>query len=120
MEVPLPTDWRSHVDGNTGLANGVPFPWQYGSDDAVAVDLGGTLDEGESLANVVVTLRKLPNIMETDYTDASEAVTDTTTVGSVVMVRLTGLDLGQYYKLDVLYGPAGNMRGGNTIIQVST
>ncbi len=119
--MPIPaTAWRNVVDNNTGLVGGEPWPWQYGSDDAVAVDLTDVLDESESITNPVATLRKVPAFGESDYTEATEKITGTTISGTAVLVRLSGLEQGRYYKLDVLTGAAGNRRGGNTIIRCSS
>lgn len=119
MAIPPPTDWRSFVDGTTGLAAGQPIPWQYGSNDAVAVDLSARMDVDEFLTDVTATLRMIPNIVETDYTDANDGIVDIATSGGIVLVQMADLDAGRYYKLDVLFGPVGNRRGGNTIVQVS-
>jgi hypothetical protein len=118
MPIPV-TAWRNFVDANTALINGEPWPWQYGSDDMVPMDLSAALDDGESVVNPVATLRKLPAFGESDFTAATDKITGTTVSGSAVLVQMTALEQGRFYKLDVLIGAAGNRRGGNTIIQVS-
>lgn len=115
----LTTAWRNFIDGNTGLVNGEPWPWQYGSDETVPLDLSDVLDEAESITNPVATLRKIPAFGESDYLDASPGLGTVTTSGSGVLVGLQNLERGRFYKLDVLIGPSGNRRGGNTIIRVS-
>jgi hypothetical protein len=118
--MPIPTTaWRNVVDSNTALINGEPWPWQYGSDDTVPLDLSAVLDDGETITNPVATLRKIPAFGESDYVAANDKVTGTMVSGSAVLVQLTGLEQGRFYKLDVLVGAAGNRRGGNTIIRVS-
>lgn len=113
------TAWRNFIDGNTVLVNGEPWPWEFGSDDAVPFDLADFLDSGESVTNPAATLRRCPAFEESDYTTANDKITSTTISGATVLVRLSGLDQGRFYKLDVLTGAAGNRRGGNTIIRCS-
>lgn len=112
------TAWRNFIDPKiTVLTDDDAWPWQYGSDDTVPVTFD--LDEGEVLTNPVATLRKIPAFGESDYVAASDKITGTTVSGSTVLVQLTALEQGRFYKLDVLTGAAGNRRGGNTIIRVS-
>lgn len=118
MPIPV-TAWRNYIDGNTVLLNGEPWPWQYGSDDAVPFDLSAFLDESETVTNPVATLRKIPAFGESDFTAANDKITATTVSGTTVPVQLTALEQGRFYKLEVLTGAAGNRRGGNTIIRVS-
>jgi hypothetical protein len=118
MAVP-PTAWRNFIDSNTVFADGKPWPWQFGSNDAVPIDMADSLDPEESITNATATLRLIPHFEEADYTAADEGIEDVDVVGTVVLVTLTDLDQGRYYKLDVLIGPAGNRRGGNTIVHVS-
>jgi hypothetical protein len=113
------TGWRNFIDGSTVLVGGEPWPWQFGSDDVVPIDLADVLDDGETITNPVATLRKIPAFGESDYVAASDKITSTTISGTAVLVRLAALEQGRYYKLDVLTGAAGNRRGGNTIIRVS-
>lgn len=119
MAIPT-TAWRNFVDSNTGLVNGEPWPWQYGSDDTVPIELSDVLDASEVITNPVCTLRKIPSFGESDYTDATGNLTGVPVVsGTAILQRLSNLERGRYYKLDVLIGAAGNRRGGNTIIRVS-
>jgi hypothetical protein len=118
MPIPV-TAWRNFIDGNTVLLNGEPWPWQYDSDDMVPMDLTDVLDADETINDPGATLRKLPAFGESDFTDATTSVRGIAPVGNVVLVHLAALDQGRYYKLDVLTGPLGNRRGGNTIIRVS-
>lgn len=118
MPIPV-TAWRNFTDGNTVLIAGDPWPWQYGSDDMVPMDLSAALDASETITNPTATLRKIPAFGESDYVAANDKITGTTVSGTAVLVQLTALEQGRFYKLDVLTGAAGNRRGGNTIIRVS-
>lgn len=111
--------WQNFIDGKTVLVDGKPWPWQYGSNDQVPVDFSDAFAVGDVIATPVATLRKIPAFSESDYTDTPGSITATTISGSAVLVRLSGLERGRFYKLDVTVTASGNSRGGNTIIEVS-
>ena len=69
------TDWSREP---TDASNGTDFvwPWVAGMDDEVAIDLAEQLDDGESVTNPVVTLKKLRSTTEPADADV--------TTGSVV------------------------------------
>jgi hypothetical protein len=116
-----PTAWNQYpwVDGNTALLDGGPWPWQYGSDEVIPVDVIDVLEEDEVVTNPTATLRRIPTIVESEPLAFDEGIVAAVASGPSVMVRLNNLERGRFYKLDVLIGTPGNRRGGNTIVQVS-
>jgi hypothetical protein len=94
------------------------WSWMASSDDLVVADLAARLDEGESLENVTVTLWQLRGYGESADADK----TGTMVVGSpqvsdaTALVRLKDLERGRYYRLELLYGAAGNRRGSGLLI----
>lgn len=117
--VVAPTNWRERVDPLTILIDDQPWPWQPGSDDQVAIDLGAQLDSGETLTNPVCTLWRLRSFGETEDLSADSKISGAPVVnGTIVLQRLFNLDRGRYYRLEVLHGAAGNRRGANMLIRV--
>lgn len=112
------TNWRARVDDLTILIKGNPWPWLFGSDDEVVLDFAAQLEEGESLTNPAATLLRLHTQQETLDVDANAKlnVVGPQVIGTRVKIRMSALERGYYYRLEVLHGVAGNRRGANTII----
>lgn len=117
----IPTDWRARVtplDLVDDRGQPLVWSWMAGSDDQVVADLSARLDDGEGLADVTATLWQLKGYGESADVDK----TGTMVVGSpevseaMVLVRLKDLERGRYYRLELLYGAAGNRRGSGLLI----
>ncbi len=122
MAIP-PTDWKSRVtDLNLVGPDGRPLvvDMLFGSDDTVAADMTDRLDAGESLTSVAATFWKLRALGETVDVDVSGAslVGAPQVVGAAATQRISGLERGRVYKLEVLYGVAGNRRGNTLFVRV--
>lgn len=115
------TDWRSRVSGlDARDARGEVYvwPWLFGSDDQVAIDIGDQLEDGEEPTDVAVSLRRLYAQGEQEDADAdAKKVGDVGVSGSMVFQRLQDLERGRYYRLEVLHGAAGNRRGASLLIR---
>lgn len=117
----LATDWRARVtdlDARDASGNVLLWSWLFGSDDRVAIDVGAQLDTGETLVVSQVTLYQLAAFGESADVDKTASMVSgaATTSGSVILQRLTGLERGRYYRLEVLHGTAGNLRGASLLI----
>jgi len=89
-----------------------------GSDDKVVVDLSARLDTGEALTNVVCQLWQLRAFGETVDVDKTATMLSgaVEVSGSTVLQRVINLERGRYYRLEILYGAAGNRRGSGLLI----
>lgn len=116
------TDWRGRMSPLDILVNvdgeDQPVPFLYGTTTPVYIDMAALLLSGESITNVVVTVRRLPATGETDYTDAANTLVGAPDVnGTVVAQRLQNLERGRVYRVEMLLGAADNRRGASILVQ---
>ena len=117
----IPTDWRARVtplDLVDDRGQPLLWSWMAGSDDQVVADLAARLDDGETLSGVSCTLWQLRGWGESaDVDKTGTMVQGSPTVdGTIVLQRLSGLERGRYYRLELLYGTAPNRRGSGLLI----
>ncbi len=113
-----PTDARDDVGKHFTLA------WSPGMDKPVAIDCAKQLATGESLnvSNIVVRLWRLKLVggtVDEDVTSATNLPDAATVSGTEIRQRVKSLEAGRVYRLKVLFGPGGNIRGGAQVIDVS-
>lgn len=119
--VMTPTDWQARVtplDVVDDQGQPLLWSWMHGSDDQVVVDLAARLDAGETLTGVTCTLWQLRGYGESSDVDRTSTMVQGSPVidGTLVLQRLSGLERGRYYRLELLYGIAPNRRGSGLLI----
>lgn len=110
----------SPLDARDDAGNVLTWPWLFGSDEQVALDLADQLDEGETLSagTIALTLWRIGLDGKTAEADVSgtSLVGAATVSGTVVLQRLDDLARGRSYRLEVLHGAAANRRGASLLI----
>jgi hypothetical protein len=120
----LVTDWKGRMNPLDVLVTidgeEIPVPVMYGTTTPVFVDMEALLDEGETItqSEVAVVVRRLPAKGESDYADAANTISGPPVVqGSVISQKLQSLERGRVYRMEVIFGPAGNRRGAPILVQ---
>ncbi len=95
-----------------------------GFDAEVSVDLTAPVAQGAVVSNLAAECWRFPDLTEAAISDAMIAANDKlngapAATGSVVRQRMTALDKGRVYRVEIAYGPAGNKRETGIIIDVS-
>lgn len=116
----MSVNWRSRLTPLDALdENGVaaPYPWLFGSDDEVALDLGPQLAPSEAITNPAVKLFKLGTTAATDLDQTTaKLVGSPRSVATTFLQRLTGLERGAVYRMEIIHGAAGSRRGASLLI----
>lgn len=116
----MTTDWRAHVSPLDCTVNGFvqPVPRRLGDTAPVSMDVASWLAEGESVTDPESTLRKLPAVGETDYTDVDILLDGSPSVADTIISQgFANLDRGAVYRWDVTFGSAINRRGPSVMIE---
>lgn len=115
------TNWQDRLSPFDALVGGKvqPVPWLFGSNAPVFIDLTALLASGESPTFLASTLRRLPVLNETDYTDFSVTGLEGIPVasGNIVSQLLKDLARGYVYRWELLFGPADNRRGASLLVE---